>query len=96
MAGRAGALRSWANTSDRPARTQPARDAFLERFDGEADPAEARREYMQALAKRSAQVRRQKTRARDGQPDAAQEDNGCAIISRDYRDRADAPAGGPA
>ncbi len=33
MAGRAGALRSWANTEDKTTRTQPARDAFLERFE---------------------------------------------------------------
>jgi hypothetical protein len=29
---------SWANTSDRSARTRPAREAFLKRFEREVDP----------------------------------------------------------
>lgn len=29
---------SWARTSDRSARTRPAREAFLKRFDREVDP----------------------------------------------------------
>ena len=73
MAGRAGALRSWANTEDKTARTQPARDAFLERFEREVDPdgklpekqrteraLYARHAHMTELARRSAQVRRQR------------------------------------
>ncbi len=107
IAGRAGAARSWANTSDKTARTKPARDKFLERFEREADPDNVlpeeeraaralllRRAHMTELARRSAKVRRGKALARKGHRDAAQEDNGCAIISRDYRDRADAPTGG--
>ena len=106
MAGRAGALRSWANTGDKTARTQPARDAFLERFEREVDPEGklpekqrteraiyARRAYMIELARRSAQVRREKARARKGQPDEALEDDGCAVISIHYRNRAGTPAG---
>ena len=36
--GRLGAHVSWAKTSDRPARTLPARRAFLARFEREVDP----------------------------------------------------------
>lgn len=62
---------SWANTNDRTARTQPGRDAFLERFerevdpDGLLDPAErtkraesARKAHMKRLAFASAKARR--------------------------------------
>lgn len=62
---------SWARTSDRSARTRPARDAFLARFEREVDPngelpererrqraEHAKRAYMLALAKRSAAARR--------------------------------------
>ncbi len=71
MAGRAGALRSWANTEDKTARTKPARDAFLAKFETEVDPRGElpesvrrerarllRRAHMLELARRSAQVRR--------------------------------------
>jgi hypothetical protein len=64
-------LTSWANTTNRTARTQPARDAFLARFDRQVDPdgrlephqraqrAEAaRRAYFAQLARRSARARR--------------------------------------
>jgi hypothetical protein len=107
MAGRAGALRSWANTSDRPTRTRPARDKFLERFEREVDPENllsekertkramfARRAYMVELARKSAQVRREKAQVRKGPPEVALEDDGCAVISRDFRrNRASAPGG---
>lgn len=36
--GRAGAHVSWARTQDRPARTLPARMAFMARFEREVDP----------------------------------------------------------
>jgi hypothetical protein len=36
--GRVGAHVSWANTSDRPARTRSARRAFMARFEREVDP----------------------------------------------------------
>ena len=65
---------SWANTSDRSARTAPARSAFLERFerevdpDGVLDPADrakraehARRAYFLKLAYQSAKARRLKS-----------------------------------
>lgn len=38
LAGRAAVHASWANTSDRAARTQPARDAALARFERQVDP----------------------------------------------------------
>jgi hypothetical protein len=62
---------SWARTRDRTARTRPAREAFLNRFEKEVDPdgtlpAEERRQraehakraYMLQLAKRSAAARK--------------------------------------
>jgi hypothetical protein len=71
LAGRIGAYASWANTSDRSARTAPARAAFDRRFEDEVDPgrildpatraqraAAARRAYFARLALKSAQARR--------------------------------------
>lgn len=68
---RIGAYTSWARTSDRPARTKPARDRFLQKFEDEVDPEgvlpveerreramSARKAYMLRLAKKSALVRR--------------------------------------
>jgi hypothetical protein len=64
---------SWAQTTDRAARTAPARRAALQRFerqvdpDGTVDPAERRRRaeqamraHMAGLALRSAQARRRR------------------------------------
>jgi hypothetical protein len=100
---RAGALRSWANTSDKTARTQSARDKFLRKFEIEVDPGGilpekeraaralyARRAYMTELARKSARIRRDKAGARKGHHDVAAEDDGSAVISRDFRDRASA------
>lgn len=63
---------SWSRTSDRAARTKPARDRFLARFEHEVDPdgrlapdvrrqraEHARKAYMLRLAKRSVQARQQ-------------------------------------
>jgi hypothetical protein len=63
---------SWSRTADRSARTRPARQAFLSRFEREVDPdgllppAErnrrahyALRAHMLRLAKRSVAVRKQ-------------------------------------
>jgi hypothetical protein len=63
---------SWSRTADRRARTQPARDRFLERFEREVDPdgalppdqrrqraEHAKKAYMLRLAKRSAVARKQ-------------------------------------
>ena len=63
-----GAETSWANTVDRSTRTQPARDAFWQRFLDEADgdPVRAehlRRAHFKRLQLRSAQARRRKARA---------------------------------
>jgi hypothetical protein len=62
---------SWARTRDRAARTHPAREAFLKRFEKEVDPdgtlppqerlqraEHAKRAYMLQLARRSAIVRK--------------------------------------
>jgi hypothetical protein len=62
---------SWARTRDRAARTRPAREAFLQRFERQVDPngtlppekrrqraEHAKRAYMLQLAKRSAAVRK--------------------------------------
>ena len=64
---------SWARTNDRAARTRPARETFLKRFEKEVDPdgalppeerrqraEHAKRAYMLQLAKRSAIVRKAK------------------------------------
>ena len=64
---------SWARTHDRAARTRPAREAFIRRFEKEVDPdgalppeerkqraEHAKRAYMLQLAKRSAAVRKAK------------------------------------
>lgn len=67
---RLGAHESWARTTDRAARTRPAREAFLARFEREVDPngellpserarraEHARRAHMQRLAAASARSR---------------------------------------
>lgn len=69
--GRIGAHKSWANTADRSARTKPARDAALARFEQQVDPAgvldpaerrvraeHARKAHMLDMAARSAAARR--------------------------------------
>jgi hypothetical protein len=68
---RIGAEISWSRTRDRSARTRPARDKFLERFEREVDPdgtlpaeerrrraEHARRAYMLRLAKRAVAARK--------------------------------------
>jgi len=59
---------SWARTSDRAARTRPARETFLKRFEREVNPdgtlppderrQRAEHAYMLQLAKRSATARK--------------------------------------
>ena len=62
---------SWARTHDRAARTRPAREAFIRRFEKEVDPdgtlppeerrqraEHAKRAYMLQLSKRSAAARK--------------------------------------
>lgn len=63
LAGRLGAHVSWANTTDRAARTAPARAAldqkFLDEADGDPQRAESlRKAYYTRLALKSAQARR--------------------------------------
>jgi hypothetical protein len=71
---------SWARTADPSARTAPARDAFLRRFEqqvdpgGTMDPAErirraehARKAHMQALALKSARTRRARRNGKGGE-----------------------------
>ena len=68
---RAAVHRSWANTADPSARTEPGRRAFLQRFEDEVDPdrvlpeperirraEHARKAYFTGLALRSATARR--------------------------------------
>lgn len=68
---RAAALRSWASTNDRAARTAPAREAADQRFVDEVDPdrvlaaeerdvrvASARRAHMMSMSRRSSRARR--------------------------------------
>lgn len=72
MKGRMGAHLSWAHTEDPQARTKPGRDAFLKRFEDQVDPDRVlpederqrraqhlRTAYMQDLAYKSAQKRRE-------------------------------------
>lgn len=76
LLGKALAHASWANTTDRTARTAPARAAMLAKFerevdpDGVLDPAErakraesARKAWYSRLALRSAQARRARAQA---------------------------------
>jgi hypothetical protein len=64
---------SWSRTDDRAARTKPARDRFLARFEQQVDPdnklepeerrrraEHAKRAHMLSLAKRSASSRKPK------------------------------------
>jgi hypothetical protein len=68
--GRIGAYRQWSQTPDRAAHTEPARRAFLARFENEVDPdgtldpatraelaAYRRKEYFTRLAFASARAR---------------------------------------
>lgn len=68
---RSAAHESWAQTSDRAARTAPARRAFLDRFERQVDPdgvlspaqraqraESARKAYFAGLAHKSVQARR--------------------------------------
>ena len=68
---RSAAHASWANTTDRAARTSPGTAAFLDRFERQVDPEgklpdevcaqmarHARLAYMLSLAERSAKARR--------------------------------------
>jgi hypothetical protein len=71
LVARLAAHKSWATTQNRTARTAPARDAFLARFEDEVDPrreltpeerakraTSARRAYFLGLALKSSQARR--------------------------------------
>lgn len=78
---RVAAHHSWAGTGDRPARTAPARQAMLDRFEREVDPdgvltatergrraQNARQAYFTRLALKSAQSRRRAAEARAAAP----------------------------
>lgn len=73
LAGRVGAHESWARTDDRTARTAPARQAFLDRFERQVDPdsqlppviraqraEHARKAYFARLALSSVAARRRR------------------------------------
>jgi len=76
LLGRLGAHASWANTTDRSARTAPARDAFEQKFLDAADgdhvrAAHLRKAHFARLALKSAQSRRkarQLTQASKAEP----------------------------
>jgi hypothetical protein len=66
---------SWSRTADRSARTRPAREKFMQRFEGEVDPEgalpaderhrraeHAKRAYMLRLAKRAVAAKRTELR----------------------------------
>lgn len=55
-----GGLESWARTTDRSARTAPARAAFLKQFADYPDPDAAYKAHMRRLALKSAAKRRAK------------------------------------
>jgi hypothetical protein len=76
LLGRIGAHASWANTSDRSARTAPARAALEQKFLDEADgdpvrAAHLRKLYFARLALKSAQARRQRAGLEAGDLDGA-------------------------
>jgi hypothetical protein len=64
---------SWARTSDRSARTRPAREAFLKRFEREVDPdgklppEERRRRAEHALRAYMLRLRKRATSTRKGE-----------------------------
>lgn len=73
LAGRIGAHESWARTEDRSARTRPAREAFMARFEREVDPGgvlppaerarraeHARKAFYARIALKSAAARRRR------------------------------------
>lgn len=73
MRARIGAHTSWANTTDRTARTAPARRSFLERFEKQVDPdgtlpeaerlrraESARKAFMLSIALKSAESRKRR------------------------------------
>lgn len=73
LRGRMAVHRSWANTSNRTARTAPGRQAFEARFEREVDPdgllplgerrrraEDARRAYFANLSRQAAAARRKK------------------------------------
>ena len=75
----AGAHTSWAKTEDWSARTQPARDAFNQRFYDEVDPdrtlpteirekraESARKAYFLQLSRKAAKARKRRANNTDG------------------------------
>ncbi|MFG2167414.1 hypothetical protein [Micromonospora chersina] len=81
MTGRIGGYTSWSRTIDRAARTAPARQAALDRFERQVDPdgtlspdvraqlaQAARSAYMARLAYLSAEARRANRQQRDAAP----------------------------
>lgn len=58
LAGRVGGLTRWSQETDRSGATKPARDAFLRKFEHEADPEAARRLHMAKLSLKRWQKRK--------------------------------------
>lgn len=80
LAAQIAAHESWAHTSDRSARTAPARAALMARFEAEVDPAgtlppderarraeHARKAYFLRLSLKSAKARRARTVVAEGE-----------------------------
>ncbi len=63
LLGRIGGYKSWANTTDRTARTAPGREAFLARFADAPDPEAAKRQYFSELSLKAARARARKRAA---------------------------------
>jgi hypothetical protein len=55
---RLAALSRWANTEDRGAATQPARDALAAQWDASPNPEAAKRAHMTRLALKSSRARK--------------------------------------
>jgi hypothetical protein len=85
MAGALGAHKSWANTKDRTARTEPGRQGLMEKFrrevdpEGKLSPAErekraenAKKAFFLDLALKSARARSARAKARKAASDAKQ------------------------
>lgn len=98
--GRIGAHVSWANTSDRSARTAPARAAALARFEREVDPdgvltpderarraEHARKAYFARLALKSAEARRRGTKGRMSPTRSEPVDLGAPVAAPERIDR---------
>jgi len=68
---------------DRSASTAPAREAFMRRFENEADPEEARRRYYAELGRKSGEARRRQAEAVADLLKRTRTDRGLALVIED-------------